>query len=90
MSNIIQSIQVSLLAMGVIFLVLGSLIWVIKGLVHYYPYTAPAAQPSKSKAAPSPAGGSPDGEHIAAIHAALAHHLGKAPQDIHIVNVSSL
>jgi sodium pump decarboxylase gamma subunit len=81
MSLIIQSIQVSILAMGVIFLVLGVLIWVIRILVHFLPYAAPSA--------PAPKASTQDEDHLAAIHAALAHHLGKSPQDIQIVNITS-
>jgi sodium pump decarboxylase gamma subunit len=91
MSLIIQSIQVSILAMAVIFLVLGILVGVIKVLVHFLPYTTPPAPPARASAPAAPSGASQqDGDHIAAIHAALAHHLGKAPQDIHIQNISSL
>lgn len=75
--------------MGVIFLVLGILIWVIRILVHFLPYTAPTAPAPKASTSSSSAGSSSqDEDHIAAIHAALAHHLGKAPQDIQIVNIS--
>lgn len=92
MSLIIQAIQVSILSMSVIFVVLGVLIVVIKVIVHYLPYTAPPPAPQRAqapKAAPS-SGSSQDEDHIAAIHAALAHHLGKSPQDIHISNITSL
>ena len=87
MSPIAESIQVSFLAMGVIFLVLGILIGVVEVLVHFIPYTAPPAPPARAPAA-APAS-SQDEDHVAAIHAALSHHLGKSPQDIHIVNISS-
>jgi sodium pump decarboxylase gamma subunit len=90
MELIIGSIQVSILAMGVIFLVLGVLIGVIRVLVHFLPYAAPPAPPSRAQAPAAASGSSQDEDHIAAIHAALAHHLGKAPQDIHIANVTSL
>jgi sodium pump decarboxylase gamma subunit len=91
MPSLIQPIQVSILAMAVIFLVLGILIGVIKVLVHFLPYTAQPAPPPRAQA-PAAASGpaSQDEDHIAAIHAALAHHLGKASQDIHIVNITSL
>ena len=90
MSLIIESIQVSILAMGVIFLVLGILIVVIQVLVNLLPYSAPpAAAPAKARAPVAASGSSQDEDHIAAIHAALAHHLGKSPQDIHIANISS-
>ncbi len=89
MPSLIEPIQVSILAMAVIFLVLGILIGVIRVLVHFLPYTAPPAPPPRAQA-PAAAGYSQDEDHIAAIHAALAHHLGKAPQDIQIVNITSL
>ena len=89
MDLIFQSIQVSFLAMGVIFLVLGILIGVIRVLVHFLPYTAPPPSPSRASAPAAASGSSQDDDHVAAIHAALAHHLGKAPQDLHIVNISS-
>jgi sodium pump decarboxylase gamma subunit len=91
MSLITQSIQVSILSMSVIFLVLGVLIGVIKVMVHFLPYTAPPPAPQRAQApAAAPGGASQDEDHIAAIHAALAHHLGKSPQDIHIANITSL
>ena len=92
MENIIQAIQVSFLAMIVIFLVLGLLIGVIKFLVYFFPYQEPPPAPLKTSASAAAArpGASQNENHIAAIHAALAHHLGKAPQDIHIVHITSL
>jgi sodium pump decarboxylase gamma subunit len=90
MSPIIQSIQVSILSMAVIFLVLGVLVGVIKVLVHFLPYSVPPAPAPRAQAPAAASGSSQDEDHIAAIHAALAHHLGKAPQDIHIANVTSL
>jgi sodium pump decarboxylase gamma subunit len=91
MSLILQSIQVSILSMGVIFLVLGVLIGVINVLVHYLPYSAPPAAPPKAQAPAAASSGTShqDEDHIAAIHAALAHHLNKAPQDLHISNITS-
>ena len=88
---ILQSIQVSILAMSVIFLVLGVLIGVIKVMVHYLPYTAPPPPPPRAQAPTTTASGSSqDEDHIAAIHGALAHHLGKAPQDVQIANITAL
>ncbi len=84
-----NSIQVSFLAMGVIFLVLSSLIGVIKLLDKLIPYKAPPPAPPK----PSPTRAKPqtspseDEEHIAAIQAVLAFHLGKQPQQIHVSNI---
>jgi len=91
MSLITQSMQVSLLAMGVIFLVLGILIVVIRVMVHFLPYKAPPAPAPKAAKTPAAASGySQDEDHMVAIHAALAHHIGKSPQDIHIANVTPL
>lgn len=89
MSLIIQSIQVSILAMGVIFLVLGVLIWVIQILVRFLPYAAPPAPAPKASNSAAASVSSQNEDHFAAIHAALAHHLGKSPQDIQIVNITS-
>ena len=89
MSSIIAAIQVSFLAMCVIFIVLGILIGVIQVLVHFFPYTAEPAPPARAQAA-SATGASQEEDHIAAIHAALAHHLGKVPQDIHIQHITSI
>jgi sodium pump decarboxylase gamma subunit len=90
MPSLIEPIQVSILAMVVIFLVLGILIVVIKTLVHFLPYTAPPPPPARASAPAAASGSSQDEDHIAAIHAVLAHHLGKSPQDIHISNITSL
>ena len=76
--------------MTVIFLVLGILIGVIRILVHFLPYTAEPVPPPKASASAAASGSSQDEDHIAAIHAVLAHHLGKAPQDIHIIQITSL
>jgi len=89
MELIIQSIQVSILAMIVIFLVLSILIGIIQVMVHFLPYQNPQAPPAKASATPA-SGSSPEEDHIVAIHAALAHHLGRAPQDIHIGHITSL
>jgi len=90
MPSLIEPIQVSILAMVVIFLVLGILIGVIKVLVHFLPYTAKPPPPPRAQAPAAASGSSQDEDHIVAIHAALAHHLGKAPQDLQIVNITSL
>jgi Na+-transporting methylmalonyl-CoA/oxaloacetate decarboxylase gamma subunit len=76
------AVWVSLLAISVIFVVLSILIGVIKLLDYLIPYQAPPASPSS--------GGSIEEEHIAALHAALAQHLGKHPHEIQILNVKPL
>ncbi len=90
MPSLIEPIQVSILAMTVIFLVLGILIGVIKVLVHFLPYTAPPPPPPRAQAPAAASGFSQNEDHIAAIHAALAHHLGKSPHEIQITNIQTL
>ncbi len=90
MSSIIAAIQISFLAMSVIFLVLTILIGMIRLMVHFLPYTAEPAPPPRAPAPTAASGTSQDEDHIAAIHAALAHHLGKAPQEIHIQHIISI
>ena len=90
MPSLVEPIQVSILAMVVIFLVLGVLIGVIKVLVHFLPYTAPTAPQPRAQAPAAASGSFQDEDHIAAIHAALAHHLGKTPQEIRIINIQTL
>ncbi len=85
MPNLTTSITVSFLAMGVIFLTLSILIIVIRVLVNWMPYTAPAPQPKRV-----PTGDDKTNEHIAIIHCALANYLGKRPEEIQIVDIKSL
>lgn len=83
---ILASIQVSILALAVIFLVLTILIGVINLLNYLIPYKAPAAQPQRA----TPTGSSSnEEEHTAAIQVALAHHLGRTPQSISITNIQA-
>ena len=82
MSALIAPLQISLLAMGVIFLVLTILIGLILILDALVPYVEPPAPPAK----PQPAGGQEE-ETVAAIHAAMAHHLGRAPHQLHITRI---
>ncbi len=82
MADLIAPLQISLLAMGVIFVVLSILMAVIKALDFLLPYVEPPVPPAK----PQPAGGQ-DEETVAAIHAAMAHHLGQAPHQIHITRI---
>ncbi len=84
MSPILSAAFVSLISMSVIFVILSSLIFVIKALVKLMPYVPPAAKPVVSS------GSAETSEHVAAIHSALAHYLGKAPNEIQITNIRSL
>ncbi len=90
MPPLLESIQISFLAMTVIFLVVGILIGVIRLLVHFLPYVEEPAPPARRQSPAVDTGTGQEEDHIAAIYAALAHHLGKAPQDIHIQHITSL
>ena len=83
MSPVLSSAFVSLIAMTVIFVILTSLIFVIKALVKLMPYVAPLKPAASS-------GRAETSEHVAAIHSALASYLGKAPNEIQITNIRSL
>lgn len=84
-ASFMGAVQVSILAMAVIFIVLSILIITIKALVKLIPYTAPPAKPRRQTTAS--AGGEQD-DHVAAITATLAMHLRKSPQEFRIVNIS--
>jgi len=77
------SIQVSLIALAVIFLVLSILIGVIQVLVAFLPCQEPPTSRS------SRGRGEPEEEHLAAIQAALAHHLQQPPDSIRITRIHS-
>ena len=86
-ANIYTACVVSVLALGVIFLVLGILIGVIKVLVTILPY--------KEKGAPSPKSQAPvqnqmQEEHTVAIIAGIASYTGKSPHEIQIKNIASI
>jgi hypothetical protein len=55
----------------------------IKLLVKWMPYVPPPAKPV-------PVGNQETSEHIAVIHSALAHYLGKPPNEIQIKNIRPL
>jgi len=85
-----QSVQVSFLAMGVIFLVLSILIGVIKILDMLAPYQEPPPAPAQpAKSAASTAAPSSEEEDIAAIQAVLSHHLGRPTQNLNITQIQA-
>lgn len=87
MENIGASLAVSVLALTVIFLVLGILIVLIKFLDHFWPYQAsptPTAPPPSSNGTSSE-----EQEHIAVIHSVMAMYLGKPSSEIHIRTIQS-
>ncbi len=85
--NIFTALIVSVLALTVIFLVLGILIGVIKALVLLLPYKE-VMVPQKTRQTPAP--DAEEEEHAVAIHAAIAIHSGKMPHQIQITNINSL
>ncbi len=83
--SISAAVNVSVLAMAVIFAVLVILIFTIQLLVKLMPYKAPPPAPPRRKTAAS---ASSEDDHVAAITATLAMHMGKSPSDFRIVNIS--
>jgi sodium pump decarboxylase gamma subunit len=82
--SISAAINVSILAVSVIFTVLVILIFTIQALVKLMPYKAPPPAPPRHKTSSS---GDQD-DHVAAITATLAMHMGKSPNDFRITNIS--
>ena len=83
--SVSAAVNVSILAMSVIFTVLIILIFTIKTLVKYMPYkVAPSAPPARVVSA----GNSIDeDDQVAAITATLAAHIGKRPDEFRIANI---
>tara|TARA_B100000686_G_scaffold343531_1_gene424539 strand:+ start:659 stop:925 length:267 start_codon:yes stop_codon:yes gene_type:complete len=88
MEHLGTSITVSFLAMGVIFTTLTVLIGVIKMLVSWMPYAAPP--PSLKKRKNTSHDESETTKHIAIIHATIAHHIGKQPEEIEVSDIRPL
>jgi Na+-transporting methylmalonyl-CoA/oxaloacetate decarboxylase gamma subunit len=86
-SDIYTACAVSVLALGVIFLVLSILIGVIKVLVALLPYSEKVAPPPKPQAT---AKNQIQEEHTVAIIAGIAAHTGKSPHEIQIKNIASI
>ncbi len=85
-ASVSAAVNVSLLAMSVIFTVLIILIFTIQILVKLMPYKAPPAPPAKKVSASTPPG---QDDQVAAITATLAAHMGKRPDEFRIVNIQS-
>ena len=83
-ASVLSAVSVSILAMSVIFIVLTILILTIQILVKLIPYEAPPPAPQRQKAVAS---GDQD-DHVAAITATIAMHMGKSPNDFRITNIS--
>ena len=86
-SDIYTACVVSVLALSVIFLVLGILIGVIKVLVALLPYKEKAAPPPKAQVLPQ---NKLQEEHTVAVIAGIAAHTGKSPHEIHIKNIATI
>jgi len=84
--TIITSFTISGIAISVIFLVLGILIFSIKLLVHFLPHEEPPAKPAPK---PQPAASSDADEDIAVITSVMASHLGRLPGNFQVVNIQS-
>ena len=83
--SVSAAVNVSILAMSVIFTVLIILIFTIKTLVKYMPYKAAPKAPSGRAVS---AGNSIDeDDQVAAITATLAAHIGKRPDEFRITNI---
>ncbi len=86
-TSVLAAINVSALAMGVIFVVLTLLIFTIQALVKLMPYEEPPAIPARKKASRSAA---PEQDNeVAAIMATLAAHMKKRPDELRILNIQS-
>ena len=84
-ASVSAAVNVSILAMSVIFTVLVILIFTIKALVKLIPYEAPPTPPARKVSASSPPPGQDD--QVAAITASLAAHMGKRPDEFRIINI---
>jgi sodium pump decarboxylase gamma subunit len=85
-ASVSAALNVSMLAMSVIFTVLIILIFTIKALVKLIPYEAPPTPPARKVSASSPL---EQDDQVAAITASLAAHIGKRPDEFRIVNIQS-
>ena len=84
--SVSSAVNVSILAMSVIFTVLIILIFTIKTLVKLMPYQASLTPLAKSGSTSSP---QKQDDQVAAITTALAAHIGKRPDEFRIVNIQS-
>ena len=83
-ASVPAAVNVSLLAMSVIFTVLIILIFTIKILVKLIPYEVPTAPPARVASVGNSTG---EDDQVAAITATLAAHIGKRPDQFRIINI---
>ena len=84
-ASVPAAVNVSILAISVIFTVLIILIFTIKILVKLMPYQTPPATPARNNAGIT----SGQDDQVAAITATLAAHMGKRPDEFRIVNIKT-
>ena len=82
--SVSSAVNVSILAMSVIFTVLIILIFTIKILVKLIPYEEPTVPPARAVSVGNSAG---EDDQVAAITATLAAHIGKRPDQFRIINI---
>ena len=83
-ASVPAAVNVSILALFVIFTVLIILIFTIKTLVKLIPYEAPAEPPARTI---SVGNSTEEDDQVAAITATLAAHMQKRPDEFRIVNI---
>ncbi len=86
-ASVSAAVNVSILAMSVIFTVLIILIFTIKTLVKLIPYEAPAEPPARAISVGNST--TEEDDQVAAITATLAAHMGKRPDEFRIVNIQT-
>ena len=84
--SVSAAVNVSILAMSVIFTVLIILIFTIKTLVKYMPYKAAPSGP-RARAVSAANSSTGEDDQVAAITATLAAHIGKRPDEFRIANI---
>ena len=84
-ASVSAAVNVSILAISVIFTVLIILIFTIKTLVKLIPYQASPAAPARKIVLSAPE----QDDQVAAITASLAAHMGKRPDEFRIINIQS-
>ena len=87
-ASFLAAVNVSILAIAVIFTVLIILIFTIQLLEKLIPYEAPPPEAPHHQPASTPSVSGDQDDHVAVITATLAMHLGKSPDEFRIVNIS--
>ena len=84
--SVSAAVNVSILALSVIFTVLIVLIFTIKILVKLVPYKPPTVPPARAVSVGNSTG---QDDQVAAITATLAAHMQKRPDEFRIVNIQT-